>query len=177
MCAHVCMLILKKVKRFLSKCFHVSPAHLALVTASVTCVWLGSVPAPIAPLWESRITTEWCWALTAAVPRTPGNMGGSPLCFRQEIASHWPGCYLSFHLCLLIKFFFFLKPSPEVLLEMDFCYFSPLENNIILRHHLWDHFDQIVFFLITVLKKTKHYEGLGNIVQLYRWQQSSVRHH
>lgn len=67
--------------------FHVSSAHLALVTAAVTYTWLGSIPAPIAPLWESRIMTEWCWAFAAAVPKTPSNMGGSLFSSRQEMAS------------------------------------------------------------------------------------------
>lgn len=94
MCIHVGILIyLKAIQRCLSIYFHVPWAHLALVTASVTCVWFCSIPAPIAPLWESSVMTECCWAFAAAVPRNSGNMGGSFLQSGLEMVSCWPGCY------------------------------------------------------------------------------------
>lgn len=90
--------------------FHVPSAHLALVTAPVTCVWFCSIPAPIAPLWESKVMTECCWAFAAAVPRTPDNMGGSLLCSRLEMASCWPVCYVFFFSSLSLEsLFFFYK--------------------------------------------------------------------
>lgn len=84
--------------------FHVPSAHLALVTAPVTCVWFCSIPAPIATLWESSVMTEYCWTLAAAVPRTPGNMGGSLLGSRLGLASCWPVCYPP-HLWLQADFY------------------------------------------------------------------------
>lgn len=64
----------------------VPSAHLALVTAPVTCVGFCSIPAPIAPLWESRVMTECCWAVADAVPRTPGNLDGQSFCLGRR----WP---------------------------------------------------------------------------------------
>lgn len=57
-------------------CIFMSPQYIwLLLQPPVTCVWLCSIPAPIAPLWESIVMTECCWAFAAVVPRTPGSMG------------------------------------------------------------------------------------------------------
>lgn len=79
------------------------PAHLALVTASVTRVWLRSIPAPITPLWESRVMSECCCG-----SQDHWQHGCSLLCSRLEMASCWQVCCCGaffslffFHLCLL----------------------------------------------------------------------------
>lgn len=84
-CEHANIL---KRKRCLSIYFHVPSAHLALVTAPVTCVWFCSIPAPITPLWESRVMTECCCS-----SQDPWQYGCSLLCLRLEMASCWPVCY------------------------------------------------------------------------------------
>lgn len=100
-CVHVHVGMLNFKERCLSMYFHVPSAHLALVTAPVTCVWFCSIPAPIAPLWESRVMTECCCS-----SQDPWRYGCSLLCSRLDTASCWPVCYFFPRLCLQNNVFF-----------------------------------------------------------------------
>lgn len=86
--AHVSVLIFKGYGGA-CPCVFMSPQHIWLLLQPLWPVWFCSIPAPIMPLWESRVMTECCWASAAAFPRTPGNMGGSCLCSRLQVASCW----------------------------------------------------------------------------------------
>lgn len=108
MCVHMSALTCKSWARCLSMYFHVPSAHLALVTAPVTCVWFCSIPAPISPLQESRVMTECCCS-----SQDPWQYGCSLLCSRLEMASRWPVCYF-FYLCLQNVFFFFFLNGERV---------------------------------------------------------------
>lgn len=102
---HVSILIFKSWERCLSMYFHVPSAHLALVTAPVTCVWFCSIPAPIAPLWESRVMTECCCS-----SQDPGNMAVHFFAPGRR----WPPAdqfVISLHLCLQNDFCFLRRAS------------------------------------------------------------------
>lgn len=86
-----CSYEIKARERCVSMYFHVPSAHLALVTAPVTCVWLCSIPAPIAPLWESSVMTECCCS-----SQDPRQYGCSLLCSRPPADQF----VVFFHLCL-----------------------------------------------------------------------------
>lgn len=76
--------------------FHVPSAHLALVTAPVTCVWFCSIPAPNRSSVGEQSND---WAFAAAVPRTPDNMGVHSF----ALGWGWPPAdqfVIFFHLCL-----------------------------------------------------------------------------
>lgn len=117
----VCALV-KDGERCVSMYFHVPSAHLALVTAPVTCSWFCSIPAPISEEWLSA---------AAAAPRTPGNVGARFF----ALGWRWPPekhCYF-LHLYLQNYVFkedewrqwqlhpdIYVRISPETLIHVQF---------------------------------------------------------
>lgn len=91
LCIHVSELILKSLREVPVHVFvHVPSAHLALVTAPVTCVWFCSIPAPHRSSAGEQSNNRVLLDLCCCGSQDPWQYECTLLYSRLEMASCWP---------------------------------------------------------------------------------------
>lgn len=95
LCIHVSRLILKSLREVPVHVFvRVPSAHLALVTAPVTCVWFCSIPAPHRSSAGEQSNNRVLLDLCCRGSQDPWQYECTLLYSRLEMASCWPlRCY------------------------------------------------------------------------------------